>query len=104
MGLKELKEAVQVAEDVDLEELPSVCELLPGDKPAKENQIKLVLNKNLSCHIIGTSTFSFYRPKRIWNVIKLHMCEKHEIIWEGWAYSALKWKSTDFIFTNILGL
>lgn len=41
MGLKELKEAIQVAEDVDLEELPSVCELLPGYKPAEENQIKI---------------------------------------------------------------
>lgn len=39
--LKELKEAIQVAEDVDLEELPSVCELLPGYKPAEENQIKI---------------------------------------------------------------
>lgn len=37
MGLKELKEAVQVAKDVDLEELPSVCELLP----TKENKKKI---------------------------------------------------------------
>lgn len=41
MGLKELKEAIQVAKDVDLEELPSVCELLPGYKPTKENKIKI---------------------------------------------------------------
>lgn len=40
MGVKALKEAVQVAQDVDLEELSSVCEVLPGYSPAKENKIK----------------------------------------------------------------
>lgn len=41
MGLKALKEAIQVAKDVDLEELLSVCELLP----AKENKIKINIDQ-----------------------------------------------------------
>lgn len=40
LGLKELKEVIQIAKDVDLKELPSICELLPGYKPSKENKIK----------------------------------------------------------------